>query len=310
MNTNTKTIMNISVLGLLLAVAPSRCFALMEITHVSKEQAKALGMEIRAKANGTNAVWVELEFKPEGKLKRFSPENNSRVELEIRDGEKLLVGSAALREKRSSSGSIVVSLMVSRGYLDKSTLTVVVASGQLSGGGYELRVKDFVEHEVPTPIIDKPFERDNATGAVGSRPKASKEESSPEAPPASLGKRARSSSGAKTVHPVGGELLPEDSLSADYWQGLDPKSRTVFLTGYRHGLGPSEDHAAKPEFRFLGTDHFATLIAKLDKFYEIPENRPVFLSAAIQMCFMELAGKPQGDIDQALKQARVAPYRL
>ena len=147
MNANMKTILNISVLGLLLAVAPSRCFALMEITRVSKEQAKALGMEIRAKANGTNAVWVELEFKPEGKLKRFSPENNSRVELEIRDGEKLLVGSAALREKRSSSGSIVVSLMASRGYLDKIILTVVVGSGQLSGGGYELRVKDFVELE-------------------------------------------------------------------------------------------------------------------------------------------------------------------
>ena len=302
--------MNISVLGLLLAVAPSRCFALMEITHVSKEQAKALGMEIRAKANGTNAVWVELEFKTEGELKRFNRENNSRVELEIRDGEKLLVGSAALREKRSSSGSIVVSLMVSRGYLDKITLTVVVGSGQLSGGGYELRVKDSVEHEGPAPIIDKPFERDNATGAVGSRLKGAKEESGPETPAGPVGKPAKSSSGANTLHPVGGELLPEDSLSADYWQGLDPKSKAVFLTAYRHGLGPCEDQAAKAEFRFLSADHFATLVAKLDKFYQVPENRHVFLSAAIQIGFMEMSGKAQADIDQAISQARKAFSRL
>ena len=71
----------------LLVFAPSRCFALMTVQEVSKERAKELGMEIRSKAAGPNAVWVELEFKTEGELKRFSPENNSRVELEIRDGE-------------------------------------------------------------------------------------------------------------------------------------------------------------------------------------------------------------------------------
>jgi hypothetical protein len=46
------------------------------------------------------------------------------------------------------------------------------------------------------------------------------------------------------------------------------------------------------------------------KFYEIPENRRVFLSAAIQICFMEMAGKPQADIDQVIKQARKAFSRL
>ena len=142
-----KTIFSMSALAALLVVAPSPCFALTEIMHVSKERAKALGMEIRSKASGTNAVWVELEFKTEGELKRFSPQNNSRVELEIREGEKLLVGYAALREKRSNSGSVVVSFMANRDYLDKITLVVVVGSGQLSGGAYELRVKDFVELE-------------------------------------------------------------------------------------------------------------------------------------------------------------------
>ena len=282
----------------LLVFAPSRCFALMTVQEVSKERAKDLGMEIRAKANGTNAVWVELEFKPEGKLKRFSPENNSRVELEIREAEESLV-TAALQMKRPSPGHVVVSFVADRAHLEKTTLMVVVGSGQLSGGGYELRVKDFVD-------LGKSPQSNLATDAN----KVANAGPSHLSPPASLEKPAKSGSGANTLRPVGGELLPEDSLSADYWQSLDPKSKTVFLTAYRHGQGPSEDNAAKPEFRFLSTDHFARLIAKLNKFYQIPENRHVFLSAAIQICFMEMAGKPQADIDQVLQQARKAFSRL
>ena len=74
MNAILKAILNISVLTCLLVAASSPCFALMEIVHVSKERAKALGMEIRSKASGTNAVWVELEFKTEGELKSFTGE--------------------------------------------------------------------------------------------------------------------------------------------------------------------------------------------------------------------------------------------
>jgi hypothetical protein len=164
---------------------------------------------------------------------------------------------------------------------------------------YELRVKDFVDlGKSPQSNLA------TATNTVGNAGPSHL------SPPASPVKPAKSGSGANILRAVGGELLPEDSLSADYWQSLDPKSKTVFLTAYRHGQGPREDHTAKPEFRFLSTDHFATLIAKLDKFYQIPENRQVFLSAAIQICFMEMAGKPQADIDQAIKQAREAFSRL
>lgn len=138
----TKTIMNIAVLTFLLFAASSQCFAEMTIEQVSNKRAKELGMEIRTKASGPNAVWVELEFKPEGKLKDFS-----HVSLEIREGKKLLVGYAALREKRSSSGSVVVSFMAHRAFLDKITLTVVVADVPLGSSGYELRVKDLVELE-------------------------------------------------------------------------------------------------------------------------------------------------------------------
>ena len=147
MNVSMNTILNNSVVAVLLVVAPRPCFAMGPMAQVSKERARALGMEVRTKASGTNAVLVELEFKTEGALKRFSPENNSRVELTIKDGEKLLLGDAVLREKRWSSGSVVVSFWANRGYLDKVALIVIVGSGQLSGGAYELRVKDFVELE-------------------------------------------------------------------------------------------------------------------------------------------------------------------
>jgi len=140
MNTKTKTIMNISVLTFLLVAASSQCFAEMTVEQVSKERAKELGMAIRTKANGPNDIWVELEFRPEGKFKDFS-----HVSLEIREGRKLLVGYAALREKRSSPGSVVVNFIANRVFLDKITLTVVVADVPLGGSGYELRVKDFVE---------------------------------------------------------------------------------------------------------------------------------------------------------------------
>ncbi|MBI3851913.1 MAG: hypothetical protein HY298_16780 [Verrucomicrobia bacterium] len=136
-----KTIFKISVLAVLLAVATSPCFAMMEIAQVSKARAKELGMEIRSKANGPNEVWVELEFKPEGKLKDFI-----HVSLEIRQGKKFLLGYAPLREKPSGSGSVVVSFLANRAYLDKITLSVVVGR-PMDMTGYELRVKDFVELE-------------------------------------------------------------------------------------------------------------------------------------------------------------------
>jgi len=286
-----KRIFNISVLAVLLLVAASPCFADRELAPVSKERAKQLGMEIRSQANGPQ-VWVELEFKPEGELKHFS-----HVELEITEGGKFLLGYAPLGEKRSSSGSVVVRFLADRAYLDK--LALIVVMGDFEDGGYEVRVKDFVDlGKSPQSNLARDT---NTVGNAGP---------SHLSPPASPGKPAKAGSGANVLRPAGGELLPEDSLSADYWQGLDAKSKAVFPAAYRHGRGRSEDGAAKPEFRFLSTDHFATLSAKLDKFYQIPENRHVFLSAAIQIGFMEMAGKPQAGIDQAIQQARKAFSRV
>jgi len=135
-----KSMFRISVLTFLVVAAPSLCFALMSIANVSKEQAKEMGMEVRSNAAGPNAVRVALEFETKGALKSFS-----RVDLEIRDGEKWV--SAALRVDRSKPGRVIVSFAADRATLDKSTLSVVVQPGPRDMTGYDLRVKDFVDLE-------------------------------------------------------------------------------------------------------------------------------------------------------------------
>src|SRR5690349_22647247 len=115
-----KTALRLLVLASLAVSMPIPCLALRSIGIVSKADAKEMGLEVRATPAGPEAAWLELEFKPEGKLKAYS-----HVELEINEGEKLLVAYAALSEQKSSSGSIVVRFMANRAYLEKITLTVV-----------------------------------------------------------------------------------------------------------------------------------------------------------------------------------------
>ena len=132
------TIFSISVLNSLLLASSSPCYALMSIGQITKERAKTLGMEIRLKPAGPKAVEVELEFPTKGELRNFS-----RVDLQIKDGEKLLV-SASLKDEPSSQGRVVVSFTADRANLDMITLRVVMQpSGTMTG--YDLRVRDFVE---------------------------------------------------------------------------------------------------------------------------------------------------------------------
>jgi hypothetical protein len=141
-----KTIL--TVLTLLLFAASSDCFALMTLMPVSKQKAADMGIAIRVTGNGPDEAWVEMEFKAEGALKEFSPEKRgSRVSLEIRDGEKFLLGYAALQQERSNAGSVIVRFLVNRVFLDKVSLRIVVGSGLIPGGAYEMAVKDFVEVE-------------------------------------------------------------------------------------------------------------------------------------------------------------------
>jgi hypothetical protein len=141
-----KTILNIAVLGILLAFGPKPCFAAWAIGgHLSKQQAKEMGMEIRSKTNGTNEVSVELEIKTEGELSSVG-QVGSRVELKITKGERCLL-SATLKEDRSQPGRVIVSFAADRAHLEMATLHVWVGGGVRGMGGarHELRVKDFVE---------------------------------------------------------------------------------------------------------------------------------------------------------------------
>ena len=77
--TPMKTILRMSVLTFLLLAVSSQCFALRSIGIVSKNDAKEMGLEIRATPAGPDAAWVEFEFKAEGKLKGYNPQASSRV---------------------------------------------------------------------------------------------------------------------------------------------------------------------------------------------------------------------------------------
>ena len=136
-----KAIFHISVLTVLLIVAPSPCFALWGVTPVSKEMAKKMGLEVRSQPAGANRVWVELEFKTEGRFKSFAEDHlKERSNVDLRMGEEL---SAALREDRSKPGRIVVSFTAGRAQLDMLSLWVMAAE-EVGGSAFTLSIKDFV----------------------------------------------------------------------------------------------------------------------------------------------------------------------
>ena len=124
--------------ALILSMAtPETSLAMISVGNVSKERAEELGIELRAKPNGPDEAWVELEFRPDGKLAGFN-----HVSLEIADGEQFQLGWTALKEERTHSGSVVVRLMGNRAFLEKVTLRVVL--GALGEEGLDLRVRDFI----------------------------------------------------------------------------------------------------------------------------------------------------------------------
>lgn len=139
-------ILSLSILAAVLAVTPNLCLAEREIRIIPALEAKEMGVELRSTPAGPDAVWLALEFKTEGKLKDYNPERSfSRVELEVRDGKKSLLGYAVLQEQHPKPGHVLVRFMASRSYLDKLILTIVIGDGLLPGGAYELRVKDLVD---------------------------------------------------------------------------------------------------------------------------------------------------------------------
>ena len=131
-----KTRISLALIGLL-AVCGT-CLAMISTRNVTKSEAKELGLELRAKPNGPNEAWIELEFKPEGKLAGFS-----HVNLEIRDGENFQLGWTPLKDERTSSGNVLVRLMGNRAFLENVTLRIVRgATGEV---GDDVRISDFVD---------------------------------------------------------------------------------------------------------------------------------------------------------------------
>jgi hypothetical protein len=132
-----KTKISLAVLILFAAVC-GKCLADMSIGNVSKDRARELGIELRAKPNGPKEAWIELEFKPEGKLADFH-----HVSLEIRDDKQFQLGWTPLKDERTSTGSVVVRLMGNRAFLENVTLRVV--RGAMGEVGDDLRIRDFVD---------------------------------------------------------------------------------------------------------------------------------------------------------------------
>jgi hypothetical protein len=133
-----KTIVSIAAVAVFLALAPSPCLALWEIETVTKERAKALGMEVRSAKAGPTQIRVELEFKIDGELKNFS-----RVDLRFGEGDNPPL-TAPLHEDRSMPGRVVVSFNADRDQVNKVNLWIFVP-GSRGGSIYHVRVKDFVE---------------------------------------------------------------------------------------------------------------------------------------------------------------------
>jgi hypothetical protein len=123
---------------ILAASAASPCLAMMELEDVSPARAKELGLVVQATAAGPDAVRVSLEFDAKGELKSYS-----RVDLEIREGGKLLL-SSSLKDEPSKPGRVAVSFAADRARLDRITLRVVTGV-PFEMVGHDLRLKDFVD---------------------------------------------------------------------------------------------------------------------------------------------------------------------
>jgi hypothetical protein len=128
----------ISAMTASLALTPSRSFAMISIETVSKDRAKELGLEVRANGAGPDAVRFELAFETKA-LPRYS-----RVDLEIRDGGKLL-SSSTLWEEPAKPGRVIISFAADRAKLGQFTLRVVTGGGTRNMIGYDIPVKEFVD---------------------------------------------------------------------------------------------------------------------------------------------------------------------
>ncbi len=127
-----------------LFAASQPCHAMWFDLSATNEEIKEMGIKLRTEARGLDQAWVELEFKPEGKLKAFD-----RVTMEIKDKNALLT-SATLKEDSSCSkdGTLVYGFWVGRSMLEKTSLSVFIAGPIEKIGGIERREDSFYHLEL------------------------------------------------------------------------------------------------------------------------------------------------------------------
>ena len=101
----------------------------------------------------------------------------------------------------------------------------------------------------------------------------------------------------------GGTPKKEDALANQYWTSLDTDAKTVFLVGFRHSAGPVF-HINQREPLRLDQEDISKLIPLIDSFYKSSENKDVYLRFAVEVCLMQIMGKPKAEINEVTKTAR------
>lgn len=120
-------------------IGPGRCLADWGIVHVSKKQAKEMGIEVRLMAAGPNRSFVEVEFNAEGKLSSVG-----RVDLRFGSRENPVL-TTSLSVDRSKPGRVAFNFTADSGQLDKITLELWAQEDYLGGSVYELQMSDVVD---------------------------------------------------------------------------------------------------------------------------------------------------------------------
>jgi hypothetical protein len=152
----------IAIAGAVMLVLASfgPCFGMMSVAPLSRQQAEQMGIEIRSKALGVQGLFVEIEFKLEGKLRLFDPELASRVELRFTDGAESspdggkAVIHAPLQLEQPGPGRMQAGFTTSRDQVERLSVMIVLGAGLLPEGAYEIDLKEFVQG-APTPASGK-----------------------------------------------------------------------------------------------------------------------------------------------------------
>lgn len=128
-------------------VAPGPCYAIWDIAVVGKDEAKALGIEVRTTASTGTHVGVEVEFKIEGEFDVFDPKHRylerSHVDLRLGHVDKPAL-TVTMREDRSKPGFVAVRFSAEQVQVENLRVWIYVP-GELGGSIYDVRIRDFVE---------------------------------------------------------------------------------------------------------------------------------------------------------------------